>query len=589
MNQSCIQPQNKSLCLSSRRFRYGIVNLFCLAVAGGTQLPFATAQSSSALTAVYGRGVHAYFAGNSAMAEQLFTEVIQAGSADPRPYYFRGVLRLNQGRQFEAENDMRIGAAYEARNPGVQHSIGRALQRVQGPARRTLEGFRRQARLDRANQGRQRTLQRYQQLEQRAPAVLREGTQVPLTQPVEPPQMPSGSGSTARPMVNAPMVNGSGAKQPAVGSGTNGSGANPAVMGSGTTSQPLQAPAIAQPAPSGSGIKQIESDPFGTPAAESADDDLFGSGTVSETPTPAPSPVPTEADPFGEMPAPVAEEADPFGAAPADTPAPAEEQAAPVEDDPFAEPADADPPAETEDDLFGESSDSDMQSDEAAEDNDPFGESPAEPADEDDPFGESTDDSAAEDDPFGESSEEMAEEDDPFGESEPSADEDDPFGESSSDSSEEAPADESDPFGEDMSDEGDSTPEEDSSDSSEETFDEDDPFGPLGNVPASTTGAFASQSNPTDSGMSGQLFFALGQWLGSQGSTRSSSYSSDGEVAQADFELGPADSNMATAASADMSPADISATPQRDQQPVAQSADVDPFGDDPFGDDPFAE
>ena len=109
-------------------------------------------QVSTAVTAIYGRGVHAYFAGNSTQAEQYFTQAIQAGTNDPRPYYFRAMLRLHQGRQFEAENDMRIGAGLEARNPGVQHTIGRSLQRVQGPHRRTLEKFRRQARLDRLQQ-----------------------------------------------------------------------------------------------------------------------------------------------------------------------------------------------------------------------------------------------------------------------------------------------------------------------------------------------------------------------------------------------------------------------------------------------------
>ena len=217
------------------------------------------AQASSALTAVYGRGVHAFFSGNASQAEQLFTEVIQAGSTDPRPYYFRAVLRLNQGRQFEAENDMRVGAAYEARNPGVQNSIGRSLQRVQGASRRTLEQFRRQAKLERVQQGRQRTLQRYEQLNQRAPTVLRDGTSLPLTQTVQPPQLPSSSGSSSK-----PAANGSGAKPMPTGSDAKpmvtGSGAKP--LNDGSAAKPMPAGSETKPMADGSAAKPVEDDPL---------------------------------------------------------------------------------------------------------------------------------------------------------------------------------------------------------------------------------------------------------------------------------------------------------------------------------------
>ena len=186
-------------------------------------------QASDAVTAVYGRGVHAYFAGRTNQAEQLFTEVIQAGSTDPRAYYFRAMVRLGMGRQYEAENDMRVGAAYEARNPGVQHAIGRSLQRVQGTNRRTLEKFRRQAKLDRVQQGRQQSQQRYEQLEQREPSVLRQAAPLPLSQPVQPPQL-SGSGS----------ANNLGSAT--TGSESAGSGTVGAPQGSGTVPPPMQAP-----------------------------------------------------------------------------------------------------------------------------------------------------------------------------------------------------------------------------------------------------------------------------------------------------------------------------------------------------------
>lgn len=561
MNSLCFTKQDKAVCSNSLKTKlqkssFGLRMLaICLTLAAALWASAAVAQSSSALTAVYGRGVHAYFAGNSTQAEQHFTEVIQAGSSDPRPYYFRAVLRLQQGRQFEAENDMRIGAAYEARNPGVQHAIGRALQRVQGPSRRTLEKFRRQAKLDRVQQGRQQNLQRYENLRQRAPNLLRQPAAIPLNQPVGPPQLPAAGSAT-----KLPAASGSGTMQP--------------LPGSGAKPQPLPAqnlatpqPAAPTPAPAlGSGAKADEADPFGTPAPVTpAADDIFGSGTTA-APTPAPAAT-AEPDPFGALPAP-AEEADPFGESttpPADdsdpfgestTPA-AEEpaDAAPADDDPFGASEEDSAPAESDDsDPFGESSDGEMESEEAASGDDPFGESSSEESD----------------DPFGESSSEDSE--DPFGDSSSDADEDDPFGESS-DSGDEPPADD-DPFGESMEDENSS---EGDSDSEEEPVDEDDPFGPLGGVgPATGGNAFVAQPTLTRTSSTqaaapgGQLFFALGQWLGSQGNAMAKPADGNTAVALADFQLGPTEPGQTQTASAEI-----------------VSEEEDPFAADPFGDDPF--
>ena len=106
----------------------------------------APAQNSSELSAMYGRGVHAYFANQAAEAEELFSQVINAGSTDPRVYYFRAMARIGCGRQNEAEQDMQMGATFEARDPGNRYAISKALERVQGANRRTLESFRQQAR-----------------------------------------------------------------------------------------------------------------------------------------------------------------------------------------------------------------------------------------------------------------------------------------------------------------------------------------------------------------------------------------------------------------------------------------------------------
>ena len=95
----------------------------------------ASSQQSSELSLLYGRGVHSYFANQTSQAEQQFTAVIDAGSTDPRVYYFRGMARLRMGLQEEAQNDMHAGAIFEARRPGDRVTISKSLQR--GTRKRT--------------------------------------------------------------------------------------------------------------------------------------------------------------------------------------------------------------------------------------------------------------------------------------------------------------------------------------------------------------------------------------------------------------------------------------------------------------------
>ncbi len=163
-------------------------SIFAIIALTGIFLPASSvlAQQPPEMAATYGRGVHAFFARRTSDAEQMFSEVIAAGSADPRAYYFRAIARMRLERTHEAEDDMRIGAAYEARTPGIQHMIDQALQRVQGPARRTLERFRREGRLGNAQLRRHQSQQRYEQLRQRNPIVLRSEDPVQLHQLLDP-------------------------------------------------------------------------------------------------------------------------------------------------------------------------------------------------------------------------------------------------------------------------------------------------------------------------------------------------------------------------------------------------------------------
>lgn len=398
----------------------------------------AAAQNSPEFMEVYGRGVHEYFANHTTKAERLFTEVINAGSTDPRVYYFRAMARMRLRRQYEAENDMRMGAAYEARDPGNQHSIGIALQRIQGDQRRTLERFRREARLDRVKQRRLQTQQRYEQLEERGPNVLRREEPVRLEQLIEPALD-----------LNAPAVD------PA-----------PDVR------QPPQ------PAVPTETAKPVQDEPTPTPAVEAsptpaADDDIFGDPAPSESPAAPATPAPDAADdPFGQ-PEPNSEQ-DPFGA----EPAPTEDAAAPMTDE-------AESPEESgaEDSLFGdpattppaeEAPATEAPADAAA---DVFGDAPTE---ETPPAAEYTESAEPADaaDPFSDAppAEEPAESSSEDTESEPTGD---LFGEPTEDSADSTPTPEAegDPFTEEPAAEGESETTEESETPEETPADEDDLFG----------------------------------------------------------------------------------------------------------------
>ena len=107
----------------------------------------AAAQNETILAEVYGRGVHAYYAGLYDEAYGYLTSAIDGGSRDPRAYYFRGIVAHSQGRTVEAEEDWKAGAEMEAQLLGGA-GVGRSLARFQGAARLQLEQIRQKARLD---------------------------------------------------------------------------------------------------------------------------------------------------------------------------------------------------------------------------------------------------------------------------------------------------------------------------------------------------------------------------------------------------------------------------------------------------------
>ena len=130
-------------------------------VSTSTQSP-AQAQNP-VLAEMFGRGVHAYYAGRYNEAYQYLSMAINNGSKDPRAYYFRGLVTNAQGRQYEAESDWRQGAELEAKS-GTAAAVGRSLARFQGPERLKLEEFRQKARLEALSEQMMRSQQRYGEL-----------------------------------------------------------------------------------------------------------------------------------------------------------------------------------------------------------------------------------------------------------------------------------------------------------------------------------------------------------------------------------------------------------------------------------------
>ncbi|NBW86288.1 MAG: hypothetical protein EBR23_05555 [Planctomycetia bacterium] len=114
------------------------------------------------MQAIYGVGVHSFFAGQLGRSYDDLTNAIEAGSRDPRVYYFRGLAALRMGRTDEAEADFTKGAELEADPQRLMAvDVARSLERVQGPDRLQLERHRTRARLVSQQQNRRASQRRF--------------------------------------------------------------------------------------------------------------------------------------------------------------------------------------------------------------------------------------------------------------------------------------------------------------------------------------------------------------------------------------------------------------------------------------------
>ena len=99
------------------------------------------------LEQLLGDGMHAYFGGDFTSAYNILSAAAHDGSRDPRVYYYRGLADLRLGREPDAGADFEKGATLEASDSNGQYHVGLSLERIQGPARQSIEQYRERARV----------------------------------------------------------------------------------------------------------------------------------------------------------------------------------------------------------------------------------------------------------------------------------------------------------------------------------------------------------------------------------------------------------------------------------------------------------
>ena len=82
-------------------------------------------------------------AGDLASAERMLSDIIENGTDDPRPMYFRGILAEQTGRDGTA--DLKLAAKLEAET-STASLVNRSIERTQGPLRVRIERYRLEAR-----------------------------------------------------------------------------------------------------------------------------------------------------------------------------------------------------------------------------------------------------------------------------------------------------------------------------------------------------------------------------------------------------------------------------------------------------------
>jgi hypothetical protein len=235
---------------------------------------------------LYGRGVHAYFAGDYELAVSLLSESLEKNNLDPRSYYFRGLALASIAGIDSGLADFTKGADVEInRADRPVYDINGALQRVQGSLRLELEKVRAATRKAAVGRKKKRDLVRYEELKRREDIVLFDPNRpVPLVKLDLPkPDL----GGQLDPFASGTAFSGGKQVENVVPAEV-----EPAMPGE--TDQPRD-PFAAAGADAGETPAEA-ADPFASPGKS---DDPFGATKPAVKTPPAPKPL-TDANPFGE-------------------------------------------------------------------------------------------------------------------------------------------------------------------------------------------------------------------------------------------------------------------------------------------------
>jgi hypothetical protein len=102
----------------------------------------AEAADANVLQGLYAEGLKSFYGADYTRAGELLTTAIDAGSNDPRSYYFRGLSRLRLGKRTEADADFKRGAELEGKDFDAFFNVSRSIERIQGSERLMLERYR---------------------------------------------------------------------------------------------------------------------------------------------------------------------------------------------------------------------------------------------------------------------------------------------------------------------------------------------------------------------------------------------------------------------------------------------------------------
>ena len=89
----------------------------------------------------YATGLRLLYSGQYPAAEKELLAAVGQDGQDARYYYFLGLARLYQGKR-DAFEDFVQGARLEQQNLPPREAVDSALERVQGPARGTIDNAR---------------------------------------------------------------------------------------------------------------------------------------------------------------------------------------------------------------------------------------------------------------------------------------------------------------------------------------------------------------------------------------------------------------------------------------------------------------